>query len=1332
MKPKPTPDCLNLVQNRDRYRLIRQWQQLQRSPAKQEASAKNDADDTASDFARWQASVDKSIAKVESRQAAVPTIEYPEGLPIADKREQIQAALAEHQVVIVAGETGSGKTTQLPKMCLELGRGCKGLIGHTQPRRIAARTVASRIADELNVELGSSVGYQVRFTDHSGPNTHIKLMTDGILLAEIQNDRFLSRYDTLIIDEAHERSLNIDFLLGYLKSILPKRPDLKIIVTSATIDVERFSKHFNDAPIVEVSGRTYPVSVHYRPLPEDDADINRGIIEAVEEILDWEKAGKTPSRGGDFLVFMSGERDIREAALALRKADLPHLEILPLYARLSLAEQDKIFKKQRGRRIVLATNVAETSLTVPGIGYVIDPGLARVSRYSVRTKVQRLPIERISQASANQRMGRCGRISEGICVRLFSEEDFTSRPEFTEAEILRTNLAAVILQMLHLRIGDIRSFPFVDAPDSRLINDGYQLLQTLQAVNDQDRLSSVGKQLSRLPLDPRLGRILLAAVEHNCLREVLIIVSALSVQDPRERPAEKKQAADEKHRRFHEEGSDFLAFVNLWQYAEEQRQDLSQNQFRKQLSREFLSYLRLREWRDIHHQLRLAIKPLEFKENTEPASFDSIHKALLVGLLDYVGTKTEERDYLGTRQRKFVIFPGSALNKKSPRWIAAAQLLETSRLFAHTVAKIEPEWVLEASRHLVKRHYSEPHYDGKRGQVMAYERITLFGLTLVERQRVNYSHLDPEVAREVFIRSALVEGRYTQAAARNNKGPARNAKNTTNSKAKGSSGNTKVGAFFQHNQKLVAELEGLEAKSRRRDILVDEQVIFDFYAERIPKQVVNRTSFETWRQKQEQEKPKLLYLDRETLMQSGALPVTEAQFPNQIECGGMVLPLRYHFEPGSVNDGVSVRIPVPTLHQLPEARLEWLVPGMLRDKAIAMVKGLPKQWRKNFVPVPAYVDKCLQAMLPDNIPLHEALAKQLLRQTGVKIPDDAWQEVTVDDYYRMNIQLVDDRGKLIEQSRDLARLKVKFRDQVQQTLQDAGESLERDGITQWDFGELAKQTQLKRHGIRIQAFPALVDQGDSVALKMHDNPQEAENDSLRGIVRLAMLQNAETVKYLRKELLKGKDIGLAVTDLGNRQQVVDDIIAAAIRQTSFPDALPREPQQFEQAINATKTQWVGRAQAIEKLLLDVLKTTVGIKKTLKSQKNALMFAYAASDIKQQISGLLFPGFLYSTQSEWLQEYPRYFQAIAVRMEKVPLQVQKDKVMIAQVQPFWTQYETLVNDKGRNWADANVALQQFRWMLEEFRVSLFAQTLRTKLPVSDKRLQKQWQMVLENG
>jgi ATP-dependent helicase HrpA len=1268
---------------------------------------------------KFLSSLDDSRALVQVKKQNVPALEFPENLPVSMRREEIAAAIRDHQVIILAGETGSGKTTQLPKICLELGRGIFGQIGHTQPRRIAASTVASRIAEEMKVSLGTSVGYQVRFTDQTQPGSHIKLMTDGILLAEIQNDPLLLRYDTLIIDEAHERSLNIDFMLGYLKQLLPKRPDLKIIVTSATIDLERFSQHFNHAPILEVSGRTYPVDVFYRPWAGEMEDQSQAIVEAIQDILTM------PHRSaGDILVFLAGEREIRETALAIRKVEIPHLEVLPLYARLSLAEQNRVFQNHKGRRVVLATNVAETSITVPGIGYVIDPGYARISRYSVRTQVQRLPIEPISQASANQRAGRCGRVADGVCIRLYAEEDFLQRPAFTDAEIMRTNLASVVLQMLNLNIGDIRKFPFVEPPENKFISDAYRLLEELQAVSTKGQLTPMGRQLAALPLDPRLARMVLEAKSQGALREVLIIAAALTIQDPRERPVDKQQAADEKHRRFWDDNSDFLAYLNLWNYAEQQRQDLSQNQWRKQCGREFLSHLRLREWRELHHQIRLACKPLGLKENQEPAAYTSVHKALLAGLLGNVGLKSEEpgdMGYQGARNRKFAIFPGSSQFKKRPRWMMAAELLETSKLFAHVIARIEPEWILELAQHLVKHHYYEPHYNSKTGQVLAYDRITLFGLILADRKTVNYGQLNLVEAREVFIRSALVEGAYG----------AHPSRLPTSQQNKKSQHNKRPQDFFVHNQQQVAEVQELEAKSRRRDILVDDEAIYRFYDERLPAHVVNFAGFEHWRKEAEQEHPDLLHIPRDLLMQHGAADITESQFPKTLVLDGMALPLFYHFEPGHPDDGVSIGIPASILHTVPEHRLEWLVPGFLRDKCVNLVKGLPKQWRKQFVPVPHYVDQIMGHLLPGNQPLLAALQQELERLHGKPLPKDLWSGVELDPFYRMNIQVLDERNKVLDRGRDLVELRERYRGHVQSSLQDAGGNIERDNITTWDFGVLETSCTLKRGPVQMRAFPALTVEGNRVALRLLDNPRDAEVASRIGIIALLALELGSSVKYLQKDLLKNRDMALSVVKLGNREQVVQDLLRGVIYRACLEGVdLPRTRETFTAALERGKTNLVSIANQYQAWLLEILDLVVQIKKKMKSSANALLLMHTFADMDQQLERLLYPGFMTDIAWEWLEQYPRYLKAVMVRLEKAPMDVGRDKTNTRLLQTYWEKHEARLNKEGRASYVSQPLWQQYRWLLEELRVSLFAQTLKTRVPVSEKRLDKLWQESLQ--
>ncbi|WP_096087570.1 ATP-dependent RNA helicase HrpA [Agaribacterium haliotis] len=1250
-------------------------------------------------LAQLQREIDAAQQRLLKRMAAIPAlIEFPENLPVVARKDEIAEAIEKNQVVVVAGETGSGKTTQLPKVCLELGLASKGLIAHTQPRRIAARTVAARIAEELKSPLGSLVGYQVRFTDHSDEQTAIKLMTDGILLAEIQKDPLLQRYQVIIIDEAHERSLNIDFLLGYLKQLLPKRPDLKVIVTSATIDVERFSEHFNKAPVIEVSGRTYPVELRYSPWQEDAEELSQAVLACTEEIL-----AESRGKGGDILVFLSGERDIREVSLALKKAQLPGLEVLPLYARLSLAEQNRVFQNHKGRRIVLATNVAETSLTVPGIRYVIDTGTARISRYSLRTKVQRLPIEAISQASANQRAGRCGRVSEGICYRLYSEEDFLSRPEFTDAEILRTNLAAVVLQMLHLRMGKVEDFPFVDKPDMRLIKDGYKLLEELKAVDKKGHMTQLGRQFNRLAVDPRFARMILAAAEQGCLNEVLIIVTALTIQDPRERPADKQQAADEKHRRFWHEGSDFLAFVNLWNYVEEQRQELSQNQLRKLCKKEFLNFLRLKEWRELHYQLKLQCKDLGFRINQEPARDDAVHHALLTGLLSNVGKRNleeSERDYLGSRSRKFHIFPGSSLRKKKLPWLMAADFIETTQLYAHCVAKIDPAWVIRSASHLLNRQYFEPHYDVKSGSVKAYMKVSLWGLVLAEKQRVDFSQIEPETCRQVFIRSALVEGRYRG-----------------------------KGEFFKANQALIDELSELEAKARRRDILVDDEQIYQFYEALIPERIVNLKGFEHWRREQEKTDKQRLFLKREQLMLHSADNLGEEQFPASLVNGDLRLAVRYEFEPTRANDGLNVFVPVDLLHQVDELQLEWLVPGMLRDKCIALVKSLPKALRKQLVPVPAFVDRALARMNSGPYALTQALADELRVIAAVDIDAQQWKLDELDDYYKANVVVVDDKDKIIDQSRDVQQLRKQYKATVEHSLRDIGSSIERKDLRNWDFDKLDSSMEIERGRVKVKTYPALLcDSGArSVEIKLFDNPLDANWAHQRGLCQLALNELGETAKYARKNLLKGKDLGLSLVDIGSREQVADDILQAAIKRACFAEsASVREKPQFEAALAQGRSELVEIAEQYEKLLLASLAQVLEIRKQLKASKNALALALAFGDIQHQLGEIFYRGFLFDTPWHWLQQLPRYLKAINLRLEKAAQKNQADRAAMYQLQPLWQQHEDRLQREGLAAYSANAAWQDYRWMLEELRVSLFAQSLKTLLPVSEKRLKKQWQ------
>ncbi|WP_114764001.1 ATP-dependent RNA helicase HrpA, partial [Vibrio cholerae] len=1056
----------------------------------------------------------QSMMVVEQRKQQMPKIEYPALLPVSQKRDDIAQAIAHHQVVIVAGETGSGKTTQLPKICAELGRGKYGLIGHTQPRRLAARSVANRIAEEMETELGGFVGYKVRFTDQISGQTQIKLMTDGILLAESQNDRFLNQYDTIIIDEAHERSLNIDFILGYLKQLLPRRPDLKVIITSATIDPERFSKHFSNAPIIEVSGRTYPVEVRYRPLAgDDDSESDRdqleGIFQAVDELCD--------EGLGDILIFMNGEREIRDTADALSKRNLRDTEIVPLYARLSAGEQNKIFQPHAGRRIVLATNVAETSLTVPGIKYVIDPGTARISRYSYRTKVQRLPIEPISQASANQRKGRCGRTEEGICIRLYSEEDFLSRPEFTDPEILRTNLASVILQMTALGLGDIEAFPFVEAPDKRNIQDGVRLLEELGAINDQikdpkKRLTESGKQLARLPIDPRLARMVLEASKLGCLKEVMIIASALSIQDPRERPSDKQQSADDKHRRFNHEDSDFLTLVNLWHYIGQQQKALTSNQFRRQCKLDYLNYLRVREWQDVYTQLHQSTREMGFKLNDEPGSYHAVHSAILVGLLSHIGMKDQEKnEYHGARNARFNIFPASGLFKKQPKWVMSAELVETSKLWARVVAKIEPDWIEPLAKHLIKRSYSEPHWSKKNAAVMAYEKVILYGIPIVPKRLVNYGTIDPVLSREIFIRSALVEGDWE----------------------------TKH-AFFKQNRALLAEVEELEHKSRRRDILVDDEELFQFYDQRVGTEVVSGRHFDAWWKTASRKTPDLLSFEKEMLFKGDASHITDLDYPNFWHQGNLKLKLSYQFEPGENSDGVTVHIPLPILNQVEPHGFDWQIPGLRHELVVSLIKSLPKTLRKNFVPAPNYADAFLARVTPFEMPLLDAMEKELRRMTGVTVLREDWKLDQLPAHLKITYRAVDHRNRKLNESCDLHELKESLKEKVQETLsQVADDDIEQRDLHTWSFGELPKVYQQKRGGFEVRAYPALVDKKDSVEIKLFETEQEQLSAMRAGQRRLILLNVPSPIKYLHANLPNKSKLGLYFNPYGKVLDLID-------------------------------------------------------------------------------------------------------------------------------------------------------------------------------------------------
>ncbi|PKH26769.1 ATP-dependent RNA helicase HrpA [Enterobacterales bacterium CwR94] len=1237
--------------------------------------------------------IETGLQRVAQRQAATPAIHFPDNLPVSQKQQAIAEAIAAHQVVIVAGETGSGKTTQLPKICLALGRGVRGLIGHTQPRRLAARTVANRIAEELETSPGGCVGYKVRFTDQVSDLTQVKLMTDGILLAEIQQDRLLMQYDTIIIDEAHERSLNIDFLLGYLRELLPRRPDLKVIITSATIDPQRFSRHFNNAPVIEVSGRTYPVEVRYRPVVEEAEDTDRDQLQAIFDAVD--ELGHE-SRG-DILIFMSGEREIRDTADALMRRDLPHTEILPLYARLSNSEQNRVFQSHAGRRIVLATNVAETSLTVPGIKYVIDPGTARISRYSYRTKVQRLPIEPVSQASANQRKGRCGRVSEGICIRLYSEDDFLSRPLFTDPEILRTNLASVILQMTALGLGDIAAFPFVEAPDKRNIQDGVRLLEELGALQQpeegQYRLTALGRQLSQLPVDPRLARMVLAANTTASVREVMIIVSALSIQDPRERPADKQQASDEKHRRFADKESDFLAFVNLWDYLQEQQKALSSSQFRRLCKTDYLNYLRVREWQDVYTQLRQVVRELGLQINSEPGDFRGIHSALLTGLLSHIGQKdSDKNEFSGARNARFMLFPGSGLFKKPPKWTMVAELVETSRLWGRVASRIEPEWIEPLAGHLTKRSYSEPHWEKSQGAVMATEKVTLYGLAIVAARKVNYGAIDPLLSRELFIRHALVEGEWQTRH-----------------------------AFFRANQKLRAEVEELEHKSRRRDILIDDEALFAFYDQRVGNDVVSSRHFDSWWKKTSPQQPELLNFEKAMLFKEGAEKVSKLDFPNFWQQDALKLRLSYQFEPGADADGVTLHIPLPLLNQVQEQGFEWQIPGLRRELIIALIKSLPKPLRRHLVPAPNYAEAFLGRVTALELPLLDALEREFRRMTGVTVERDAWQWEQVPDHLKMTFRVVDEHNRTLREGKSLLALRDALKEQVQETLSNvADDGLEQRGLHIWSFGDLPNRFEQKRGNYSVQAWPALVDEKDSVAIQLFESQHAQQKAMWRGQRRLLLLNIPSPVKYLHEKLPNKAKLGLYFNPYGKVLELIDDCIACGVDKLIAEYGGPTWSESgFTQLHDKVRAELNDTVVGIAKQVEQILTLVFAINKRLKGRVDMTM-ALALSDVKAQMSGLVYRGFVTQNGYQHLADTQRYLQAIERRLEKLPVDPHSDRARMLKVetiQQAWNRWLNKLPVERRDDED----VQQVRWMIEELRVSYFAQQLGTPFPISEKRI-----------
>ena len=1231
-----------------------------------------------------------SPAEIEQRRALAPRPEFPPELPICARREEIAKAIFSHQVVIVCGETGSGKTTQLPKICLELGRGIEGLIGHTQPRRIAARATATRVAQELKTELGGAVGYKIRFTDRVGPRSYIKIMTDGILLAETQGDRELRQYDTLIIDEAHERSLNIDFLLGYVKQLLPRRPDLKLVITSATIDAERFSKHFDGAPVIEVSGRLYPVEVRYHPVEseDDDYDLNEAISDAAEELA---REGQ-----GDVLVFLPGEREIREAAETLRKHHPPHTEILPLFARLSAEEQERIFKPHGGRRIVLATNVAETSLTVPGVRYVVDTGLARVKRYSYRSKVEQLRVENISQASAKQRAGRCGRVARGICVRLYAEDEFNARPAFTDPEVLRSSLANVILRMKSLGLGTVEEFPFIDPPASRAIQDGYALLAELGAVDEANELTEVGRQLAKLPVDPRIGRMVLAAKSENALREVLVIAAALSVQDPRQRPSERAAAADEAQKRFNDEKSDFLSWLKLWKFFEEALVQMKSGRKLHEACREhFLSFNRMREWRDIHGQLKELAVELGWRISGTPATYQQVHQALLAGLLGNVGTKTEEGNYLGARSIRFWIHPGSGVRRKAGRWVMAAELTETTRLYARCVATVEPEWLESIGAHLVKRHQYEPHWEKQPARVAAFERGTLYGLLLYAKRRVHYGPMDPVESRKIFIRQALVEGDYETRA-----------------------------PFYAHNRGLVREIEQLEHKSRRPDVLVDDELIHAFYESLVPEGIHNGADFDRWRREAEAKNPKLLFLKREDLMRHEAAGITTEQFPHQLEMAGRSFALEYHHEPGSPRDGVTLIVPLLALNQVDAARCDWLVPGLAREKITRLAKSLPQKLRQAFGALPEFVDAFLRTNEPADAPLAQAIARYARRELNLAVPLDAFRQEMLPAHLSMNFRVVDEHGRQLATSRNLAQLRAELGQKAgEQFAELARADAPAAKVTVWDFGDLEEVMEVQRGSQTLIGYPGLVDHGDSVSLDVFDSAERAREAHRAGLRRLFMLQLKEQARHIEKNLPGSQAMAMQFSAFGDAAELKGQLLAAAFDRACMQEPWPRIRAEFDRRREEARSRVTLLAQEIARLAGAILTEHAALQKKL--QPMSKVFPEPCRDIQDSVARLMSGRFIEKTPYERLQHFPRYLKAAGLRLDKLRADARRDARLAAEFAPLFSQWQRERVNQAKSGAP-DPRLEQFRWLLEELRVQLFAQELKTPLPVSVKRLTKMWQ------
>ncbi len=1246
----------------------------------------------------------------------IPDFSLMPGLPVSSEGDVLAQAIRENPVVIVCGETGSGKTTQLPKICLMAGRGKKGLIGHTQPRRIAAASVAKRIAEELKTPLGEVVGYKVRFTDHLSSGATIKLMTDGILLAETQTDPLLRKYDTIIIDEAHERSVNIDFLLGYLKRLLGKRRDLRIIVTSATIDSERFAKHFavngKEAPVFNIAGRTYPVEIRYRPFEDADEEDDKTLMDTVADAVDeLEMEGR-----GDILVFLPGEREIHEASDVLLRRHRPGtIEVLPLYARLPASEQERVFKSAGVRRIILSTNVAETSVTVPGIRYVVDTGLARVKRYSYRNKVEQLLIEPVSRASADQRAGRCGRIGPGVCIRLYSELDFNRRPAFTDPEIARSNLASVILRMKSLRLGDVREFPFVQMPPPRAISDGCTILRELNAIDEKGELTRTGRELARLPIDPKLSRILLAAKENGSLREVLIIVSGLAVQDPRERPIDAQEAADTAHKEFADPKSDFMSYLKIWNwFIEANAKKESNRSLSALLKRKFISPRRLREWRDVWRQLGELTRELGWSVNAADATFEEVHTALLTGLLGNVGMRQLDADFkappfLGARGIHFWIWPGSALAKKGARWILAAEIVETSRLFARCAADIEPQWIERVAQHVIKKSWTEPHWEKTRGEVTALEKGTLYGMAVYGARRVSFARHDPTLCREIFIRSALVEGDFDCRA-----------------------------PFFQNNRRLIREIENIEHKTRRFDVLVDDETLFCFYDKKIPSDVVDAASFEVWRKKAEAKEPKLLFLSRQELMRKDALGAPMDFYPKTLEAAGMTLALSYHFEPGSYKDGVTLSVPIYILNQIDPTRAEWLVPGMLREKVQALLKSLPQRLRRHCVPLKDYAQGFFDRTGGSPISsksLIDALIEDIRKELRVECQRTDFKPENLSPHLFMNFKVIDEHGRQLGVGRNLAELRSELGSEAQAAFRhvaQANTTFEEEGdklYTDWTFGELPELMEIRRGGQSLIGHPAIVDKKDGCSLEVFDDPEEAKIATRSGLRRLFLLRLREQVRFLEKNLSGAQRIQMRASVIEpiakafeSFESVRSDLVAAAVELVAMKEPWPTNAASFEARREEAKGKINLVGQELARTLEAVVEELSGTPKRLAA---ARAFPEVVKDVSSQLSGLFPKGFLLVTPPEQLRHYVRYARAINVRLDKLRNAPERDAAQMAAVIKLYVPY---VREIAARKGVMDAHLSEFRWLLEELRVSLFAQELRTPMPVSVKRLTKVWESI----